>query len=81
MPWMNFWLLVLLILGTVIVATDGFSRDPMPDEGTAAPTPVLEYELFLGRVRFCLGLAPVMLLVRKKNWCFARGVDSAVVRS
>jgi hypothetical protein len=72
MPWMNFWLLVLLILGTVIVATDGFSRDPMPDEGTAAPTPVLEYESFWAAYVFAWVSLPLCYLYARKTGA-ARG--------
>ncbi len=67
MPWMNFWLLVLLILGTVIVAADGFSRDPMPDEGTAAPVPVLEYESFWAAYVFASVSLPLCYLYARKT--------------
>lgn len=65
--WMNFWLLVLVIFGTVIVATDGFSRDPMPDEGTAAPTPVLEYEASWAASVFAWVSLPLCYLYATKS--------------
>lgn len=66
-PWMNFWLLPLLIFGTVIVAADGFSRDPMPDEGTVAPTPVLQYESSWAASVFAGVSLPLCYLYAKKS--------------
>jgi O-antigen ligase len=66
-PWMNFWLLALLIFGTVIVAADGFSRDPMPDEGTVAPTPVLQYETSWAASVFAGVSLPLCYLYAKKR--------------
>jgi O-antigen ligase len=66
-PWMNFWLLALLIFGTVIVAADGFSRDPMPDEGTVAPTPVLQYETSCVASVFAGVSLPLCYLYAKKS--------------
>jgi O-antigen ligase len=66
-PWMNFWLLVLLALGTIIVAADGFSRDPMPDEGTAAPTPVLQYESFWAAYVFAGVSLPLCYFYTRKT--------------
>ena len=64
---MNFWLLALLIFGTVIVAADGFSRDPMPDEGTVAPTPVLQYETSWAASVFAGVSLPLCYLYGKKS--------------
>ena len=65
--WINSWLIVLLILGTVIVAADGFSRDPMPEEGTEAATPVLEYQSFWGAGVFALISLPLCYLYARKT--------------
>jgi hypothetical protein len=66
-PWMNFWLLVLLIFGGVIVMTDGCTRDPMPDEGTAAPTPALQYESFWAAYIFAGVSLPLCYFYAKKT--------------
>ena len=65
--WINSWLILLLILGTVIVAADGFSRDPMPEEGTEAATPVLEYQSFWGAGVFALISLPLCYLYARKT--------------
>jgi O-antigen ligase len=65
--WMNLWLLLLLTFGTIIVVADGFSRDPMPDEGTATPTPVLQYESFGAVYVFAVLSLPLCYLYAKKN--------------
>ena len=78
---MNFWLLVLLILGTVIVAADGFSRDPMPDEGTAAPVPVLEYESFWAAYVFASVSLPLCYLYARKTGASRGRGDSVLVCS
>lgn len=66
-PWMNFWLLVLLIFGGVIVMADGCSRDPMPDEGTTAPTPALQYESFWAAYIFAGVSLPLCYFYARKT--------------
>jgi O-antigen ligase len=66
-PWVKFWLLALLVFGTVIVTADGFSRDPMPDEGTVAPTPVLQYETSWAACVFAVVSLPLGYLHARKS--------------
>lgn len=66
-PWMNSWLLVLLIFGTIIVAVDGFSRDRMADEGTVAATPVLQYEAFWAASVFAWVSFPLCFFYARKT--------------
>ena len=49
---------------------NGFSRDPMPDEGISGATHQFSNMSLLGGVTLCLGLASVILPARKKNWGF-----------
>src|SRR6266852_4492321 len=66
-PWVNSWLIFLLILGTIIVLADGFTRDAMPDEGTVAATPVLEYESFWAASVFALVSFPLCYFYARKT--------------
>lgn len=66
-PWVNSWLIFLLIFGTIIVLADGLSRDAMPDEGTVAATPVLEYEAFWAASVFALVSFPLCYLYARKT--------------
>ena len=64
---MNVWLLVLLIFGTIIVMSDGFSRDAAPDEGTVAALPALQYEAFWGAYVFALVSFPLCYFYARKT--------------
>jgi O-antigen ligase len=66
-PWLNSWLLLLLIFGTIIAASDGFSRDALPDEGTVAATPALQYESFWVANIFALVTFPLCYLYARKT--------------
>lgn len=66
-PWMNVWLVVLLIFGSIIVLSDGFSRDAAPDEGTVAATPVLQYEAFWAAYVFALVSFPLCYFYARKT--------------
>ena len=66
-PWVNSWLIFLLIFGTIIVLADGFTRDAMPDEGTVAATPVLEYESFWAAFVFAWVSLPLCYLYARKT--------------
>ena len=65
--WVNSWLIFLLIFGTVIVLADGFTRDALPDEGTVAATPVLEYESFWAAFVFAWVSLPLCYLYARKT--------------
>src|SRR5713226_1919865 len=66
-PWVNSWLIFLLIFGTIIVLADGFTRDALPDEGTVAATPVLEYESFWAASVFALVSFPLCYFYARKT--------------
>jgi O-antigen ligase len=65
--WINAWMILLLVLGTIIVTADGFSREPMPEEGTEAATPVLEYQSFWGAGIFAFISLPLCYCYAKKT--------------
>ncbi len=65
--WTNCWLIFLLLAGTVIVLADGFTRDALPDEGTVAATPVLEYEAFWAAFVFAWVSLPLCYLYARKT--------------
>jgi O-antigen ligase len=67
LPWVNSWLIFLLIFGTIIVLADGFSRDALPDEGTVAATPALEYESFWSAFVFACVSLPLSYFYARKT--------------
>jgi len=58
----NFWIVIILVAGAFIVMTDGLTRDPLPEEGTEAPLPVLEYQASSAAYVFAFVSLPVCIL-------------------
>jgi len=73
-PCINFWILILVLVGASIVITDGLTREPLPDEGTEAPLPVLEYQAPWAAYAFALVSLPICVLYASQAGSLAEGV-------
>jgi O-antigen ligase len=59
---LNFWLVLLLVLGSICVIADGLGRPLILEDGSEGPTPAMEYESFGAAYVFAVLTLPVCFL-------------------